>query len=257
MSDPGPNVAGMTTYVLVPGFWLGGWAWRSVAEKLRARGHDVYAVTLTGLGERVHLGGPGTDLDTHVTDVVNLLEYEDLRDVVLVGHSYAGAVVTPAVADRCPDRAASLVFLDTGPLPDGAAQVDFGGPEERARSEQQVAAEGDGWLLPPPDWAAIAAATPQVDTSAAVRLLTERATPHPWATAITPAKLTGAWEALPRLGILCTLDEDTARAMANNPLLRHMGGDAWRYVALPDWHWPMLTRPDDLAAILHDAGGRS
>ena len=102
----------MATFVLVPGFWLGGWAWHDVAQALRLAGHDVYPVTLTGLGERVHLGGPHVNLDTHITDVVNLLRYEDLRDVILVGHSYAAIVVNGA-ADQVPERIARLVFVDT------------------------------------------------------------------------------------------------------------------------------------------------
>ena len=95
----------MTTFVLVPGFWLGAWAWRPVTAELRRHGHDVYPISLTGLGERVHLARPETDLDVHVTDVVNLLSYEDLSDVVLVGHSYAGSVIT-AAADRAAGRVA-------------------------------------------------------------------------------------------------------------------------------------------------------
>src|SRR5215211_3562304 len=106
----------MTTYVLVGGAWLGGWCWQPVARRLH-NGHDAYPVTLTGLGERVHLASAEVDLDTHITDVVNLIEFEDLRDVVLLGHSYAGIVVTGA-ADRVPERIAQLVYLDTGALPD-------------------------------------------------------------------------------------------------------------------------------------------
>lgn len=122
----------MTTFVLVPGFWLGAWAWRSTATELRRHGQDVYPISLTGLGERVHLARPDTDLEVHVSDVVNLLRYEDLRDVVLVGHSYAGSVIT-AAADRVTDRVSQLVYVDTGPLPDGVAQVEFTPPEERQR----------------------------------------------------------------------------------------------------------------------------
>src|SRR5690242_2869175 len=101
----------MATYVLVPGAWLGGWCWQRVTPLLRAAGHEVYTPTLTGLGERVHLGSPETDLDTHIQDIVNVLVYEDLRDVVLLGHSYSGMVVT-GVADRVPDRLSQLVYLD-------------------------------------------------------------------------------------------------------------------------------------------------
>src|SRR5438034_191891 len=85
------------------------------ATGLRKHGHDVHPVTLTGLGDRVHLARSDVGLETHITDVVNLLDYEDLRDVVLVGHSYAGVVVT-GVADRRPERLAAVVYLDTGPL---------------------------------------------------------------------------------------------------------------------------------------------
>src|SRR3712207_6502509 len=86
----------MTAYVLVGGGWLGGWCWQKVARRLRDEGHDAYPATLTGLGERVHLASPQVDLETHIADVVNLIEFEDLHDVVLLGHSYAGLVVTGA-----------------------------------------------------------------------------------------------------------------------------------------------------------------
>ena len=113
----------MATYVLVGGGWLGGWCWRPIARQLRADGHDAYPVTLTGLGERVHLASPEINLDTHITDVVNLIRFEDLHDVVLLGHSYAGLVVT-GVADRVPERIAQLVYLDTGAFPDGTVLID-------------------------------------------------------------------------------------------------------------------------------------
>jgi len=104
----------MTTFVLVPGAWLGAWAWHDVTARLRAAGHDVYPLTLTGLADRAHTGGPDTDLDTHATDVTALIEAEELRDVVLVGHSYAGSVVTLA-ADRVPDRLRTVVYVDSCP----------------------------------------------------------------------------------------------------------------------------------------------
>src|SRR5262249_50696546 len=111
------SVPRMTTFVLVPGFFLGAWAWRPVTAALRAGGHEVHPISLTGLGERVHLSSADVDLETHITDVLNLLRFEDLHDVVLVGHSYGG-IVTTAVADRMPERVAKLVYVDTGPLPD-------------------------------------------------------------------------------------------------------------------------------------------
>ena len=101
----------MATFVIVHGMWSGGWLFQPIARILRGAGHEVYTPTLTGVGERVHLGSPRTDLDTHVQDIVNVIEYEDLEEVVLAGYSYGGAVVT-AVADRVPERIAQIVYLD-------------------------------------------------------------------------------------------------------------------------------------------------
>src|SRR5918996_3185681 len=127
----------MSVYVLVGGGWLGGWCWQEVARRLREEGHDVYPVTLTGLGERVHLASPQVDLETHIADVVNLIEYEDLHDVVLLGHSYAGLVVTGA-ADRIPERISQLVYLDTGPIPNGTALIETFPTEGRSHIARRV-----------------------------------------------------------------------------------------------------------------------
>ena len=97
----------MASFVLVPGAWMGGWCWQYLTPRLRTAGHDVYTPTLTGLGERVHLARPEVDLDTHLQDVVNLIEYEDLRDVLLLGHSYAGIVVRPASPTGCRSASAT------------------------------------------------------------------------------------------------------------------------------------------------------
>lgn len=102
----------MATYVMVGGAWIGAWAWQRVARGLRANGHEVYPLSLTGLGERAHLARPDVDLETHIADVINLLEYEGLDDVMLVGHSYAAFVIT-GVADRAGDRLGALVYLDS------------------------------------------------------------------------------------------------------------------------------------------------
>jgi len=236
------------TYVLVPGFWLGAWAWRPVTEALRANGHKVYPMTLTGLADREHLASREVDLETHIADVMNLFRYEELDDVTLVGHSYAGLVVT-AVADRIPEKVRQLVYVDSGPLPDGAANIDFSPPPERSRQEALVA-EGDRWRLPPPPWSAMASDVDGVDIAQLERL----SVPQPWATATTPVKLTGAWESLPRLGILSSFTTEQTQAMAaGGGLFQHMAGDGWRFEELPTWHWPMLSRPADLAAILDRA----
>ena len=109
------------TYVIVHGAWGGGWDWRTVDSLLTTTGNRVHRVTLTGLGDRVHLATPETDLSTHITDVVNAIEFENLRDVVLVGHSYGGMVIT-GVADRIPERIRRLVYVDAF-LPDSGESV--------------------------------------------------------------------------------------------------------------------------------------
>jgi len=128
-ADPGP---GKFTYVIVHGATAGGWEWKKVGEFLTADGHTVYRPTLTGLGERVHLSSADVNLETHINDVVNLILYEDLHDVVLVGHSYGGMVIT-GVMDRVPERIRHVIFLDAAVPDDGMSLYDlFGGPRPNA-----------------------------------------------------------------------------------------------------------------------------
>lgn len=101
----------MTTFVLIPGAWHGAWTFEPLARRLRAHGHHAYPLTLTGVGDRKHLLTATVNLDTHIDDVVNLLEDEEITDAVLVGHSYGGMVITGA-ADRAPERVAGLVYVD-------------------------------------------------------------------------------------------------------------------------------------------------
>lgn len=247
----------MKTFVLVPGFWLGGWAWRDVAATLRAAGNVVYPVTLTGLGERVHLAGPAVNLDTHIADVVNLLRYEELHDVVLVGHSYAGTVIT-GVADRVPERIARLVYVDTAPLPDGVAQIEFNSPEARSRQERQVAEQGAGWRLPMPPWE-------ELDEGAELdglgpeerRLMRERAVAQPFGSVTQPIRLTNpAREQLPKTAIWCTLTVAQVQEWiaTGGPMFSGLAVAGWQFVELPTGHWPMFSRPHDLAALLHSLG---
>lgn len=246
-----PSVVAMTptTFVLVPGFWLGAWVWRPVADPLRERGHAVHAVDLAGMGERVDLASPETDLTTHIDDVVRLLEQQDLHDVVLVGHSY-GALVTTGAADRVPERVARLVYVDSGPLPNGMAQADFEGPDARAANDALVETHGQGWRLQPPPWAALAATVPEVDGTA-VAALVAGSHPQPWLTATQPVALTGAWERLPRTGVLCSYSLEQLQQMAPHaPVFRHMVDGDWTHVELPTWHWPMVSRPAELARVL-------
>jgi pimeloyl-ACP methyl ester carboxylesterase len=120
-----PTAASTATFVLVHGAWHGGWCWKKVAPLLRAAGHDVYAPTLTGLGERSHLLSRDVGLDTHIADIRAVLEYEDLHNVILVGHSYAGMVIT-GVADKSAGRIGRLVYVDAFLPENGKAVSDYG-----------------------------------------------------------------------------------------------------------------------------------
>jgi pimeloyl-ACP methyl ester carboxylesterase len=239
----------MTTFVLVPGMWLGGWAWRPVVARLRAAGHEAYPLSLTGLAERAHLAGPQTDLETHVTDILALLAAEDLTDVVLVGHSYGGGPVTVA-ADRCPERLGHVVYVDSGPYPDGTAQIDFD-PSERDRIREQV---GDGWRVPVPDFDPDAGTGPGPALLAGLtaghrEAMRRRGTPHPYGTITAPVRLSGG-RPVPTTLIACTMPPDGVRAMiaAGHPFFAGAAGAD--LVPLPTGHWPMFSEPERLAALL-------
>ena len=243
----------MATFVLVPGFWLGGWAWRDVTETLRAAGHIVYPVTLTGLGERVHLAGPQVNLDTHIADVVNLLRYEELHDVVLAGHSYAGTVIA-GVADQVPERIARLVYVDTWPLPDGVAHIDANSPEDRKAQEEQVATKGEGWRLPLPPWEELDQGNELRGLGEAERrLMRERAVDQPFGTVTQPVRLKNPErETLPRTGIWCSMTVEEVQEMIPSypTVLSALAEPGWQFVELPTGHWPMFSRPRELAELL-------
>jgi pimeloyl-ACP methyl ester carboxylesterase len=249
------EVLRMTTYVLVGGGWMGGWCWQRVARRLRDDGHDAYPATLTGLGERVHLASPEVDLDTHIIDVVNLIEFEDLHEVVLLGHSYGGLVVTSA-ADRISERISQLVYLDTAPLPDGASLIEKFPPELRKQTEKQVQELGEGWKfpIPPPEELANIASLEGIGKDH-LRLRYSRATPQPFGTYTHPLRLENpAREGLPKLGTLCRFSLAQVKEMiaSGQPLFRELEGPEWRLVELPTGHYPMFSRPEDLAKLLLD-----
>ena len=137
----------MATIVLVHGGTSGGWAWKPIASRLRDKGHEVYTPTLTGLGERVHLLNREIGLDTQVTDIVNVLIFEDLHDVILVGHSLAGMIIT-GVADQVPERISRLIYLDAVLPENGENSMELLEPEAKKMTEHLVQTQGDGWLFP-------------------------------------------------------------------------------------------------------------
>ncbi|PXW36239.1 UNVERIFIED_CONTAM: pimeloyl-ACP methyl ester carboxylesterase [Williamsia faeni] len=167
----------MATFVLVHGGGHGGWCYQSVARQLRSAGHDVYTPTLTGLGERSHLVSKDVNLDVQITDVVNVLEFEDLHDVVLVGHSYGGMIIT-GVADRATDRIGHLVFLDAANPEDGQSLVDVAGPMmEAARSASRFVDGVELVLFPGNDPMGFYGVTDPDQ----IAWMKPKLTPHPWA----------------------------------------------------------------------------
>jgi pimeloyl-ACP methyl ester carboxylesterase len=245
----------MATYVLIGGAWIGAWAWRDVTRELRAGGHEGYPLSLTGLAERVHLGNAGVNLTTHITDVINLIAYEDLHDVVLVCHSYSG-VVTPGVADRIPDRLSALVYVDTAPLPNGTSTLDLNSPAGQQEIRQTVEREGDGWKFPVPSFEEIGEMASLKGLGDAERArFRANAVPHPFGSYTEPLHLTRETPpSIPQYAVAC----DNFRELldAGNPMLDFLKGPGWSIDMLDTGHWPMLSKPVELAAIL-DRIGRS
>jgi pimeloyl-ACP methyl ester carboxylesterase len=241
----------LATYILVPGAWLGGWAWRDVAARLRANGHDVYPITLTGLGERVHLARPEVDLETHITDVVNTVQWNDLSDVILAGHSYAGTVIT-GVADRIPDRIAQLVYVDSAPLADGMAMTDLYPPDALAGLRQSVEQAGDGWRWPFPGFEKLAEDASVAGLGEPDRaLIATKAVAQPWATYTQPLRLEHAeTEATLYRQVLIACDDMRGLIAAGVPQIAAMTAPPWHYLELDTGHWPMFSAPDALADML-------
>jgi pimeloyl-ACP methyl ester carboxylesterase len=241
----------MATFVLVPGAWLGGWAWERVTPHLRAAGHAVYTPTLTGLGERAHLGTLETNLDTHIADVTDLIAAEDLREVVLVGHSYAGSVVT-GVADRIAERLALVVYLDSAPLEDGESFLGVYPPDAQAEVRQQVADEGEGWRLPPMPFAQMEDAPTIAGLSAEDRaLLAREATPQPFGTYTQPLRLAHAGAGDYRRAVIACNDFRMLVA-TGMPRFQVFTPPTWERRDLDTGHWPMLSAPRALAEALDE-----
>ncbi|SFT57483.1 Alpha/beta hydrolase family protein [Geodermatophilus amargosae] len=234
----------MATFVLVHGAWHGGWCWDRVARPLREAGHEVHAPTLTGLSERAHLLSPLVGLETHVEDVVRLIDVLGLTDVVLVGHSYAGQVVT-AAADRRPDAVARRVYLDAFVGADGEAARDLLPETVEHHWAQSAAEQGFGWLVAVRKLAVLGVTEP-----ADVDWLSPRLTPHPWKTYTDPLLLTGAVDAVPAAFVECVSWMRVFAAQADRARAR-----GWPVREIATGHEAMVTAPDELAAVLVELAG--
>ena len=232
--------------VLVHGAWGGAWVWRRVLGPLRQAGHEVHAVTLTGDGDRSHLRHPEINLSSHVADVVAAVVAEELRNVVLVGHSYGGMVVTGA-ADRLlqddPQAVSAVVYVDAMVPLSGERWCDTHAPEVVA--QRTASAQAHGGAFPPPS--ADVFGLDQEDS----RWLQRRHVPHPFAPYREPIHYDEArWKALPKVFIDCTEPAfPTIAAMRTR--VRSM--DHFEVHELRTGHFPMISRPGELVDLLLEA----
>ena len=233
----------MTRFVLVPGAWLGGWAWKEVAAILEEKGGKAYPVTLTGMGERVHLATEDVGMETAIRDVLNLIKYNDLDDIVLVGHSFAGKVAA-AVADRAHGSVRKVVYVDAfrpeivrepqggfdptrefGPMPQGGNAVPLT-EEIIDRIGKDVVGERRKWML-------------------------SKATPWPIKLAKDTITLSENYDPAKETYVFCTLSGDPVDEIVAGKWGKLYGP----HRIMETGHWPMITKPDELAADLMSLGG--
>jgi pimeloyl-ACP methyl ester carboxylesterase len=226
------------TFLVCHGAWSAGWAWKKMHPLMQAAGHRLVTPSYTGLGERAHLANPSIDLETHIEDILNVIKYEDLRDIVLIGHSYGGMVAT-GVADRARDRINQLIYLDAFVSDDGQSLLDL---NEVARQPMlERAGSGDGWRIPPNP-------TPPDTAPADVAWLTERRVDMPIKCFEMSLKLRHGELTLPRSYIYATriTPADTFGRFA----ARAKSEPGWRYHEIDASHSPNVTAPQALMALL-------
>ncbi|WP_108812020.1 alpha/beta fold hydrolase [Sphingorhabdus sp. Alg231-15] len=237
------------TFVLVHGAWHGGWCWRDVRSQLEAQGHRVFTPTLTGLAERAHLLSADIGLDTHIKDITSLIDYYDLKDIVLVGHSYGGMVIT-GVTDAMKDRISEIIYLDAA-LPKNGETMITQGPERSPEIIEQtrkalagLAPDGIAMATFPPEFLGIPKDHPSYDWVAG------KLTPHPLKTWLDPISFeNGGSHGLKRSYIHCTNP-----VLPNSNFPYHAAkvqvDPSWTYHALATGHDAMVTAPDELIRIL-------
>ena len=225
------------TFLVCHGAWSAGWAWKKMHPLMQAAGHRLVTPTYTGLGERAHLAHPGIDLDLHIEDMLNVIAYEDLRDIVLVGHSYGGMVAT-GVADRARDRVKQLIYVDAFVPGDGQSLLDL---NQAAVLRMQELANAGGWRVPPNP-------TPSDTSPADVEWLSARRVDMPIKCFEAKLKLQGGPLTLPRSYIYATR---TTPADTFGPFARESKSDsAWNYYEIDASHSPNVTAPEALMGLL-------
>ncbi len=243
----------MANFLLVHGAFYGGWYWKRVAARLRAKGHEVWTPTLTGCGERHHLLTRETTLSTHIEDIVNVLRFEDLYNVILVGHSYAGVVIT-GVTDRARGRISALVYVDAT-VPENGQNASGQFPKENPSAESaSFSLPDDQWLFPavPPH---VMGVTDPDD----LQWVADKRLPHPMRSLLEPIRLShGEPNHISRTFIHCRRQEALVQFFGANPLQASeekakREGFVWR--ELDTGHDAMITKPAELTDLLLEAAG--
>jgi pimeloyl-ACP methyl ester carboxylesterase len=246
MRDKGQDKVGhdMTTFVLVHGAWGGGWEWRRVARGLQALGHEAFTPTLTGLGERSHLLTRDVGLVTHVGDIVNVLLFEDLHDVVLCGHSSSGTVVA-CVAEAAANRLANVVYIDA-PIPrDGESLLDLLPSDFVTRTRASAETEGGGWRVPVPFDDGDELGMPEEIASWYLPRLVD----HPLRAMEEAVSLRNE-ATVQRTFVRCT---EHALADIIGPHAERAKTEGWTYYELATGHDPQILDADGLVTVLDDA----
>lgn len=233
----------MATFVLVHGAWHGGWCWKRVTSLLRGAGHDVYAPTLTGLGERSHLLTPAVDLTTHIRDVVGVLEYEDLDGVVLVGHSYGGMVITGvAQHQQAAARVSHLIYLDAFLPESGTSIADY---PSRVDVHAIAESQGDGWRVP----SSLRADGFGITNAADAAWVDARLGDHPYRAFTQSLDLTEALPSRIERSYILT----SQRTFVPHAERARAAGFHYREL-LPAGHDAMVTQPAELAGLFLELG---
>lgn len=235
------NVHHKATFVLVHGAWHGGWCWQDVENNLEKKDYKVYSPTLTGLGERKHLINEKVNIDTHINDIVNLIEMEDLHDVYLVGHSYAGAVIA-GVADRIPERLHKLIFLDAMLVENGQSPISMQPDPVRKVQMENIRKKEN--------FEPFAVSLFGITNAKQVQWVEARVTPQPFGTFAQTLRLKNVYgNGLPLVYIACTDPQ--------LPIMKEMADKVkvdkslnWKYLEIATGHDAMLTEPAKLSEML-------
>lgn len=233
----------MSTFVLVHGAWLGGWSWRDVATRLSGEGHLVFTPTLTGMGERSHLAGPDVDLDTHIADLLAVIEYERLDDFALVAHSYGGMVAT-AVADRIPELVRSLVYFDAALPKNGEAMLDFVSAERKQLNIRLAGQDGGGFQVP----GGPMLLETGIEDGARREAFISRVGFQPLPALLQPISLTGAFNRIANKAYVFAARNNSPRFRGYMEWARAEPG--WSGIAIDTHHFPMATDPGETARII-------